>query len=465
MKRNREKDLAINSVIIGMGMFLPKIAALVTLPIVTGNLSKIEYGYYDLIVVLISLVLPLLTLQIQGAAFRFLVDKRSDNQESSAIVTNILFFVFAISVPVVIAGYFFIHMFPTETRIVICLYFLADIILQNVQSICRGLGNNKVYSISCVLNAFINMALVVLFISVLKFKLDGVLLSLLLANVITTLIVFVWLRLWHLIKISEIRFAVIKEMISYSWPFIPNNLSSWVMTLSDRILLALFLGVEVNAVYAVSKKIPNLLTSVQSTFSLAWLENASLADSDDDKDQYFSKMFDVVFNIVLGACALLIGMSRILFNILIKGDYKDAYYQMPVLFLGMFFMTLSSYLAGIYVADKRTMEIGVTTTIAAIINLVIDLIFIPFIGMWAASISTLISYAFLFIYRIIDLNKYHHISYKKKRLILLIGLIILLCIISELNIFVLDCITTIIGFALCLKLNWTLVKHIIKSKD
>lgn len=110
-------------------------------------------------------------------------------------------------------------MFPTETRIVICLYFLADIILQNVQSICRGLGNNKVYSISCVLNAFINMALVVLFISVLKFKLDGVLLSLLLANVITTLIVFVWLRLWHLIKISEIRFAVIKEMISYSWPF------------------------------------------------------------------------------------------------------------------------------------------------------------------------------------------------------------------------------------------------------
>lgn len=69
----REKALAKNTIIIGFGTFLPKVASIITLPIVTGSLTKAEYGTYDLLLTLISLVLPLATLQIQTAAFRFLV--------------------------------------------------------------------------------------------------------------------------------------------------------------------------------------------------------------------------------------------------------------------------------------------------------------------------------------------------------------------------------------------------------
>lgn len=67
----REKALAKNTIIIGFGTFLPKVASIITLPIVTGSLTKAEYGTYDLLLTLISLVLPLATLQIQTAAFRF----------------------------------------------------------------------------------------------------------------------------------------------------------------------------------------------------------------------------------------------------------------------------------------------------------------------------------------------------------------------------------------------------------
>lgn len=72
----REKALAKNTIIIGFGTFLPKVASIITLPIVTGSLTKAEYGTYDLLLTLISLVLPLATLQIQTAAFRFLVQIR-----------------------------------------------------------------------------------------------------------------------------------------------------------------------------------------------------------------------------------------------------------------------------------------------------------------------------------------------------------------------------------------------------
>jgi len=86
---SRESKLAKNTMIIAIGTFLPKFASFITLPILTEYLSKAEYGMYDLITVLVSLLLPAATLQIQSAAFRFLIECRDDEDEIKRIVTTI----------------------------------------------------------------------------------------------------------------------------------------------------------------------------------------------------------------------------------------------------------------------------------------------------------------------------------------------------------------------------------------
>lgn len=110
--------------------------------------------------------------------------------------------------------------------------------------------------------------------------------------------------------------------------------------------------------------------------------------------------------------ALLIAATPILFWLLIRGDYKEAYYQMPILFMGMLFSSMASFIGGIYVAHKKTRSVGVTTILAAACNLVIDLVFVHKIGIFAASISTLVSYVFLTIYRMVDVQKFQkHMVY------------------------------------------------------
>ena len=183
-------------------------------------------------------------------------------------------------------------------------------------------------------------------------------------------------------------------MLGYSWPLIPNSLSLWVMNLSDRLIITTFLGVETNAIYAVANKIPNLLTTIQSSFSAAWMENASLTVKDGDTEEYYSKMFDVIFCMLVGITAGLIAISPILFRLLIRGDYEDAYVQMHILFAGMMFSVLSSFMGGIYAAHKRTKSVGVTTIVAAFLNLLIDFIFVKKIGLYAASLSILTSHVF-----------------------------------------------------------------------
>ena len=70
---SRGKELAKNTLILFFGTFLPKLSSIITLPIITGGLTKVEYGTYDLIGTLISLLFPIVTLQIHSAAFRFLI--------------------------------------------------------------------------------------------------------------------------------------------------------------------------------------------------------------------------------------------------------------------------------------------------------------------------------------------------------------------------------------------------------
>ena len=66
---SRESSLIKNSVVLAVGTFFPKFVAIITLPLLTGYLTQEEYGYYDLISTLVSLLLPVATLQIQSAAF------------------------------------------------------------------------------------------------------------------------------------------------------------------------------------------------------------------------------------------------------------------------------------------------------------------------------------------------------------------------------------------------------------
>ena len=83
---SRESALAKNTAILAIGVFLPKVASIIILPILTGYLTMEEYGTYDLITVLVSMLLPAVTLQIQTAAFRYLIDVRDDVEQGTTII-------------------------------------------------------------------------------------------------------------------------------------------------------------------------------------------------------------------------------------------------------------------------------------------------------------------------------------------------------------------------------------------
>lgn len=460
---SREKELVKNTLILSLGKMLPKMTAFITLPILTAKLTKVEYGTYDLISTLIMLVIPIATLQIQSAAFRFLIDCRGNEKKIESIISNI----FAVTIPVTLIVSLLIQIFFKDFSIIvrglIAVYFFVDTFYIVCGQIIRGIGKNKEYSLTSVIVSVINMSCILILVQIYEKGISGVLIALVLANTIGAIFLFVKGQVHRYIRISSISWIKIKELLSYSWPMIPNNLSTWVLKVSDRLVITAFLGVEMNAVYAVANKIPNLLAMAQSIMVMAWQENASMAVKDADATDYYSNMLDSVFDLMYGVTVVLIAATPLIFRILIRGDYNEAYYQMPVLILAMFFFVMSSFFGGIYIAHKKTTNVGISTMVAAIINIVFDLIFINIVGIWAGSISTLVAYVFLYFYRVLNVQKFQVVKCNLKKQGIQIITIVLMLIICFRRQLILNCINILLAICFSILFNKNTVTIILKK--
>ena len=87
---SRQSTLMKNTAIILFGKVCTQLISYLLLPLYTTVLSTEEYGTVDLLITYVTLIAPVITLQMESAVFRFLIDVRSDKTAASRIITNSL---------------------------------------------------------------------------------------------------------------------------------------------------------------------------------------------------------------------------------------------------------------------------------------------------------------------------------------------------------------------------------------
>lgn len=458
----RKTDLAKNTLIFSIGTVLPKISVFITLPVLTGYLTKEEYGTFDLIFVIMPLLLPILTLNIRTAAFRFLIDVRDDESKIKVIISNTLIFslaVSALSLPVI----FFFMPSSIMLRILSCVYMLSSLMNATMGLFARGLGKNLDYSLSVIVNSLFKVIFVVIFLWLLNAGLPGAIIAVLIGSASAVSYVVFRLKIYKYFSLSMLNFDEIKSLLAYSCPSILNALSWWIIRSSDRLVITSFIGLSANAAYAVAHKIPAILNMAEGTFHLAWTENASLALKDKDSSAYYSSMFTIILNFMAGLLGLIISSTPILFAILVRGDYSDAYNQMSILFAASFFTVINGFLGGIYVARKNMKGVAITTLEAAVCNLIVNLALVKFIGLYAASLSTLVSYVVVVIIRMRDAQKMVSIKFDYKHILLIVLLMTIETVLCFMRKTVFDIINAVIAVTFFIMLNKNLILNIKKK--
>lgn len=426
---NREKNLAKNTIIITIGKICTQLITFLLLPLYTGILSTEEYGIVDLLNTLVSLLLPIVTFQVEQAMFRELIEVREKEDDKKRIISTgvltvvsqciIYLLLFALISPFINNNY----------KMFLATNVVTYIFLSLLQQIARGLGDNKKFAVGSFISALSIIFFNILFLVVIKLGATGMLLGTMCGQLIAITYLFFSLKLYKYIKIKEYKKDIIKKLWKYSIPLIPNAISWWIFNASDRVIATAFLGVDQNGILAASLKFSTVFITFYNIFNMSWTESISININDKDIDNYFNKMFNIIISLFTAMGVGMIACMPFVFPVMINEKFSSGYGLVPVSIIASLFNVVVGLVSVIYIANKNTKAIANTSIISAIINITVHLSLIKFIGLYAAVISTFVSFFVMSIYRIIDIKK-RYFKIKINKLFFIKSIIALLIVIS-----------------------------------
>lgn len=458
---SKSREFAKNTLILLLGKFTTQFMSLLLLPLYTSKLSTGDYGAVDLIQSYIALLVPVLTLRMDSATFRFLVDCRQSPEKTKKAISNVLFIlmwsvIVASIVAVTIASFVtFSNSFWVVLNLLILM--VSGVTLQ----ILRGTGKLSQYALASVITGVSTLVMNVILIALLDHGAVSILISSSFANTICIVFVFFAAKLYKNFSFSLVSKRILKEYLKFSVPMIPNSLSWWVVNVSDRTIIRIFLGAAANGIYTVSCKFSSILNSVFSIVNVSWQESASLHIDDRDRDVFFTKMINQLLIFFSSIALLILVAIPIFYDFLIGEQYWESYDFIPVLLYANSWNVLISLIGGIYVAKKETKAIAITTALSAAINILVDLVLINFIGLHAATISTLVAYMAMAFYRIFDCQKYVKYKFDVKRFSLFTLVFIASSIVYHINISWLNALNAIVVAYLVFCFNRDNMKNIL----
>lgn len=462
----REKKLIKNTIIVAIGQICTKFISFFLLPLYTTLLSTEEYGIVDLLNTYISLLLPIIFLQIDQAIFRLLIDTRDNKntKNKEELISSAMFFIICQSAVYLLIFTIISRFINNEYKFFLATNVIAAIFSSTFLQISRGLGDNMTYSIGSLVAGAGGVILNVIFIAVLHYGAYGMLIATLISNIACTIFVCICKKVYKYIRIKNVRIIRLKNLLTYSVPLIPNTLSWWIVNASDRTIIKLLLNVSFNGIYSAANKFSTICITFFSIFNLTWTESAAVHYKDEDSSEYFSKTFNTTIELFSCICLLVIAIMPFIFKLLIRGEgYADAYYQIPILMIATIFNIAVALFGSVYIAQKKSKEIAKTSIYSAIINIAINLIGIKFIGLYAASMSTLIAYLSMTIYRYFDVQKYVRIKLLYNKIMIIIVILIIDCLAYYLRNMQICSIAFFITVIVSIYLNYNISIFIIKT--
>jgi len=417
---SKQKELAKNTIILTVGKICTQFISFLLLPLYTALLEPEEYGIVDLFNTYITLLVPLFNWQFENGLFRFMLECREDKYRQKQIFSTVILSNFFQALIYIVFFLIAQNFIASEYKIFLAIDVVLNIFLNTLLQFPRGIGHNTTYAIGSFLSASTTVVCNVILIAGFKMGAYGLFIATVVAKIVTITYLAISERVWKYFEMSACRKSIFKEISKYSLPLVPNQLSWWVVGVSDRTIISYSLSVAANGIYSVANKFSAIYITFYNIFNMSWTESVALHINDEDGKEFLEETINSMFRLFSSVCIGIIACMPFVFPLLINEKYSESYLQIPILMIAVLFQVVVGLYSVVYVALKKSVEIAKTSFYAAIINIVVNVVLINFIGLFAASISTLLAYASMAIYRYFHVKKYINVRLDKKIIILTI---------------------------------------------
>lgn len=399
--------LAKNTTLFAISSFGSKILTFLLVPLYTNILSTSDYGAADLVITTSNLLVYIFTLEIASAVLRFAIERTKGQGEILSYGLKVLstgsaiLFMFVIVVWRIglfhLPDYFYLFLF---------LYFIGNSFSTVISSYLRAIDDVIGCAVAGIISTLVMLAGNILALVVLKWGIVGYLISLVISPLVGILYMTVRIRKSNTFSFRDrCERSVKKKMLLYSIPLIFNGIGWWVNSSLDKYFIIGMIGSAANGIYAAALKIPTILSVFQTVFTQAWNLSAIKEFDRDDKSGFFKSTYNTYNAGLVLLTSLLILLNIPFAKILFAKDFFEAWRCSSILLMSSLFSALSGFLGGIFTALKNSKIFATSTVTAAVINIILNYLLIPWIGIEGAAIATAVSFAVMWLIRLICVKR------------------------------------------------------------
>lgn len=389
----RYKELLFNMGLFAISSVSTKLISFVLVPLYTFYLSTSEYGVMDMSVVVISLMAPVCTFSIADAVLRFAIDDKKKSVHYIVIGFRVTIFSVILVFAVLPLLNFSIFGGLGRYKVLFLINYAVSVFQLFFGNVARIQDQVKLIPICSIISAISNVVCSYIFIVFLDMNICGYFYAVIISGVICILFYIFKGHYLTLIfaKASSADLILLKKMVFFALPLVPNSIFWWIGTSINRFLITNLLGIAASGLFAAASKIPNLITTVYQIFQQAWNLSVFQEFRHSGLAHYYERVFRFVLVGMSISASLLILVSKPIATAFLQKDFLSSWSLMPLLIVAVYFNSLNSFFGTISTAAMKTKNLFVTTCVGALLNILVTRLLIPICGLYGACLGMCVS--------------------------------------------------------------------------
>lgn len=385
--------------------FLQKGISVITTPIFTRLLSTSEYGQYNVFNSWLGIITVIITLQLYSGVFTQGMVKFEDRkyQYASSLQGLCLTLVFFWTVIYLLFKNTWNHLFGLTT-----VQMLAMIIMIWTSSVFSfwsveqrvDFHYHKLVVIS-IITSIAKPVIGIVFVILANDKVTARILGL----VLVEMVAYTWM-FFSQMKHGRVFFDKFfwKHALRFNLPLVPHYLSMTVLNSSDRIMIDSLVGSNEAGIYSLAYSVSQIMT-LFNTALLQTIEPWLYKKIKEKKIGDIANVAYPAFILIATVNILLIAFAPEVIKIFAPASYYDAIWVIPPVTMSVYFMFAYTFFAVFEFYYEKTQYVAIATVSGAILNIILNYIFIGIFGYSAAGYTTLFCYIIFAMYHFYFMRK------------------------------------------------------------
>lgn len=413
------------SLLYGVGGIVSRVVAFFLIPLYAAYLGRVGFGKIETVVAFTGVLAILLRLGITSAFFRFYFDSE-DEARRTLVVRTSFWFTMAMATFGLAVGFALAPQLSDAFKLhdpwLIRFGFVglwAQMNYAQMTSLFRVEERPVGYALASVANVLITIGATVGLVVGAHEGAKGAVVG----NFLGTLSVYFVLLGYRRYQLGlQFDRDLLRHMNRFGMPLVPSALALWAINFIDRFFIILYKGQAEVGIYSLAVRVSSVIVFLMTAFQLAWPAFAySIRDEREAKRTYAYVLTYLLFT----ACWLSLALGALapwIVHVLAGGHgFGRSAQAVPLLAFATSAYSGYSVLAIGIGRTRKTQLNWVVSGAAAIVNVGLNVLLIPPLGMMGAAIATIVAYFALFLGMWLRSRAVYPVAYQWRRILLLAG--------------------------------------------